>query len=180
MFKAILLCLRLLLKSWTWVEWVEHVTAKMPWWTISSIHHLRQTICHKTAEASPSIPYALLTGWLWPKFSHQVEKSVFLLLEFERADDDRSNATGPLRISHKKWCHFLLVLLKMLSCWRKFKLPMWKDHMERPHIGVVWQPSWVPTDRKQTPGMLSDMISRWLQSPAFESPPSLGSSKVRP
>lgn len=102
-------------------------------------------------------------------------ESMFLLLEFERADNDRSNATGPLRISHKRWCHFLLVLLKMLSCWRKFKLPMWKDHMERPHIGAVSDnPAEFPTDRKQTPGMLSDKISRWLQSPAFESTPALG------
>lgn len=156
------------------MEWVEHVIAKMPWWIISSFHHLRQTICHKTAEASPPIPHALLTGWLWPKFSCQEEKSMFLL-EFERADNDRSNATGPLRISHKRWCHFLLVLLKMLSCWRKFKLPMWKDHMERPHIGAVSDnPAEFPTDRKQTPGMLSDKISRWLQSPAFESTPALG------
>lgn len=107
-------------------------------------------------------------------------ESMFLLLEFERADNDRSNVTGPLRISHKRWCHFLLVLLKMLSCWRKFKLPMWKDHIERPHIGAVSDnPAEFPTDRKQTPGILSDKISRWLQSPAFESPPSLGSSKLR-
>lgn len=140
---------------------------------ISSIRHLWQTMCHKISAASPSIPYTLLTGWLWPKFSHQEEKSMFLLLEFERADDDRSDATGPLIISHKKWCHFLLVLFKMLSCCEEIQA----THLERPHGETtykccVWRDSWVPNWQKANTKHVGDKISRWLQP--LSQPPALG------
>lgn len=67
------------------------------------------------AETSPPIPALFSQGDFGPNSLVKGE-SMFLLLEFERADNDRSNATGPLRIQSQGDTISLLVFEDPYLC----------------------------------------------------------------